>query len=389
MRIEPQDEFYKEPKLDYGKIAAGCLAGILLVLLAAAFFLFTGEQKKKTLPQKDEDLQATVSEDLILSEGGEIRAEDLDFWNMYEDSELEKRPDYKEAEESAGWSEDYGRNMLSVSENEQEAKGIVSADSISENMFDCADSGEAELLEINPDIPKNTYRPEGFRQEESELQYYSSGRKVSTYGVDVSKYQGDIDWEAVRDCGIDFAMLRAGVRGYSTGSVVMDESFEKNAKEATENGIDIGIYFYSQAINLNEAVEEANYAVAAASKYSVIYPIVFYTESIENDSARTDSLTEAERTDIAAAFCSTVEAYGFRSMICGSKHQLSKGLELEKISGRSLWLIDAPKMKEGDRLEMSAFPYKYSMWQYSNMGQIDGIEGNCNLDISFVDYHYN
>ncbi len=318
--------------------------------------------------------------------GDGLTSDDLDFWHMYDEAPQEnnskkRRPD---------------KNLRTVSDNRQKADESVSADEArgvdglegDGKTFNCADGGEEELLEIDGSIPANTYSPEGFRQEGNELQYYYANRKVSTYGVDLSAYQGKVDWERLAASGIDFAMIRMGVRGYMSGAVVYDEEFENNIKGANANGINAGLYFLSRAISVQEAEEEANYAVASAAANNVTYPIVYYVEEGAEGSSRSDSLSPDERTALARCFCDKVSSYGYKAMIGGSKHTLSVKFDPALLADYDVWLVDAPYVESGNNLKMSEYPYQYTMWQYSSNARIDGIEGTADLDICFVDYRY-
>ncbi|MBR0148844.1 MAG: glycoside hydrolase family 25 protein [Lachnospiraceae bacterium] len=394
------DNFYSDKKGDSLKLilsVLGALALFSLVILAVLMLnadKLSSNKKSVVRVEDEKDLKSDDNDEGDPFPEGEytgsgLTSDDLDFWNMYGDK------DSSSSKKSVSPDEilrKYTSDSLSDSTRDEDdgdnADGVQAVERDDEGTFNCADSGEEELLEIDENIPRNTYSSDFFRQEGNELQYYSSGRKVSSYGIDVSKYQGKIDWEKVAASGIDFAMIRMGVRGYSTGAVVFDERFEENIKGANDNGIDVGIYFYSQAKDQQEAVEEANYAVAAAAAHKVSYPIVFYSEEITGEPGRTEGLDPEQLSGIAKRFCDTVNGYGYRSMIGASKHRLSKDMSPGLLDGYDVWLVDAAHLKEGEQLTMSEYPYRYTMWQYSSNGRIDGIDDAVDLDISFVDYKY-
>ena len=392
MRFDYKEEFHNSRRRSNATIVLASVGamGVLTLVVGIVLVLNTPNQAKKESVVRVEEPENPAQNNDPMPEGeymgSGLTSDDLDFWDMYADDEKEEE---KERETDDMPKEE----ITSVSRDETEmsydgeGRSIEGAAGNGET-FNAADSGEPEEVSVDETIPKNGYIADSFRQEGSELQYYASNRKISSYGVNVSKYQGRVDWEKVAASGVDFAMIRMGVRGYSTGSVVYDEEFENNIKGATEHGLDVGIYFYSQATGVQEAVEEANYAVAAAAAYNVTYPIVFYTEKVEGESYRTEYLTPQELTDIALAFCDTVKGYGRRAMVGASKHRLSVDMEPSRLSDTDVWLLDSPHVKEGERLLMSEYPYRYTMWQYSTDGQIDGIEGNADLNISFVDYKY-
>ncbi len=208
--------------------------------------------------------------------------------------------------------------------------------------------------------------------------YSSHSQKTSFAGIDVSKYQKDIDWEAVAADGIEFAMLRMGSRGYGSGRCVIDENFFENMDGCSANSIKVGLYFYSQAVSAEEAREEAQYCVGAAQGYVVEFPLVYYNEEILNDTSRTEDLTRQELSGIAEAFCDTVAGYGFTPMIAGTKKQFATRLDLSTLEDYDKWLLDTDPISE--------FPYRYSMWQYDRQGSVKGVEGPVNMDLCFVDY---
>ena len=253
-------------------------------------------------------------------------------------------------------------------------------DTVSENVFDINElsEGEARFVDIDTRIPGHNRFDEGFENEGIWKDYALNGRKTSFRGIDVSSYQKDIEWDRVAAAGVDFAMLRVGSRGYSSGKVVLDESLLNNMRGCSDNSIKIGLYFQSQAVNVIEAVEEANYCVASINGYNVEYPIVFSSESIIHDSFRTENLTKEELSAIARAFCDTVRLYGYKPMIAATKKQFALKMDLLSLNGYDLWLYDTD--------DISVFPYRYNMWQYNVTGEVEGIEGPADLDIAFVDY---
>lgn len=393
------DLFDKSTKWKIFGGVLGALAGGVLVI---GLVVFMNNQTKENTKRNalanatnEKVVEENTVEDIPLESSG-LTSKDLDFWNIYDEKEEKNSvlddSDFTKKSSSDSVFDNKANKDDNIIENSLAKNNLGSnvkaPDEKSENQFNLGTEDNPEYTDILESALKNNYVASNFKLEGDELSYYSSNRKISSYGVDVSKYQGNIDWQKVAACGIDFAMIRMGVRGYSSGAVVVDENFSANMNGAIANGIDVGIYFYSQAVTVEEAIEEANYAVAAIQGYAVSYPIAFYTESIENETARTDELTPEQLTEIAKAFTSTVEGYGYRSIICGNKKQLSQKLLLEELSDKTYFLID-PLAKSGtEDMTLSDYPYQYSMWQYSSVGKIDGIDGNVNLDISFVDYMY-
>ncbi len=308
--------------------------------------------------------------------GNKRTSDELDFWNMYDEEE----------EESIVVSENsVSRNSLSRNSLSKNKASKVSAnmskkkDSLSKNGFNISVSGQkAVYVSINSAVEKSELNPAGFTMEGDRLVYSDGGRNISHFGIDVSKYNGSISWNAVKQDGVEYALLRVGARGYSTGGVILDENFAANLQGCSENGIDVGVYFFSQAININEAVEEANYCVASLGGAKIRYPVIFDSEKISNDTYRTEALTPMEQTDIFIAFADTVKAYGYIPMLAGSKEQLAKHFDLTRLNGYDIWLLDAG--------EKTDYPYRYCIRQYSDTGQIKGINGNVNYDICLISY---
>lgn len=202
------------------------------------------------------------------------------------------------------------------------------------------------------------------------------GKETSLkYGIDVSSRNGEIDWNRVYKSGVRFVMLRAGYRGAESGDLVTDEYFKENAKKAVYAGLDVGAYYYSQALNTVEAVEEASALLALASDCSISYPFVIRFDVLEG-SGRADSVTEEVRTEIADAFCKTIEASGKKACIYTNKNWLETNIDYSKLNKYMLWLAEYH--------EPPSYDGYYDMWQYSNVGKVDGIDGDVSLNISYI-----
>ena len=161
---------------------------------------------------------------------------------------------------------------------------------------------------------------------------YSNGedRDVAAYGIDVSEHNGKIDWTKVKAAGVDFAIIRVAYRGYGTGRIVMDAQAINNLNGAQAAGIDIGVYFFSTAINEEEAVEEAKYLMNAIKNYKITYPVVFDFEGYESEDYRTHGLkTKTERSDIAIAFLTAIEKGGYQATMYSSQYYLQNDNEWE------------------------------------------------------------
>lgn len=238
--------------------------------------------------------------------------------------------------------------------------------------------GSEEWITINDKIEKNNYDFTNLVESGGKYKYISGGKNIAFTGIDISRYQKDIDFVRVKEQGIDFVMIRVGSRGYKNGTLSMDEYFEKNIDAAIEAGLDVGVYFYSQAINTQEAEEEANIVIGALEGKKITYPVAFDMEYIENDTGRIDTLTKDEKTLITSAFVNKIKEAGYRPMIYGNKEWLLKRIDVAKFTSSSFWLAQEDKYPD--------YPYKYDIWQYSTKGDIYGIEGPVDMNICFVDY---
>lgn len=240
--------------------------------------------------------------------------------------------------------------------------------------------GEQEEPEYTPNldiIPRNTYDADEFAIEDGYLVYGGD----SLVGIDVSVHQGEIDWEAVAADGIGFAIIRVGYRGYSEGQVYIDPYFEDNITGALENGIKVGVYFFSQATTVEEAIEEANQTIEWIDGYDITFPVVFDWERIEYDSSRTADVSGVTVTDCAIAFCEAVEAAGYQPMTYGSPNTVNDDLYIDRLLDYPFWLAHYTA-----DWEVTSYPYFYNMWQYSSNGSVDGIEGSVDLNVCMTDF---
>lgn len=248
----------------------------------------------------------------------------------------------------------------------------------SETILTYDSDGNEIRLPILPNVPKHPYDWTCLQSLYGRKNYIINGQKVSKQGIDVSSFQGEIDWQRVKADGIEFAMIRLGYRGYGTGRMMLDDYYEANIQGALDAGLEVGVYFFSQAVSEEEAVEEAQVVLENIRNYHVTYPIIYDAEEIPSDTARTDGLTVRQLTDNAIAFCEYVEAAGYQSMIYSNKRWLLTKLDLERLIDYDVWFAGYINIPE--------YPYDFKMWQYTESGSVDGIEGNVDMNISFMDY---
>ena len=199
----------------------------------------------------------------------------------------------------------------------------------------------------------------------------------SSLGIDVSKWQKEIDWDKVKSAGVDFAIIRCGYRGSVTGSLVEDPYFLQNIRGATSAGIKVGVYFFTQAINEVEAVEEASTVVSLIRDFDLDYPVYIDTEGAGGN-GRADKLDLETRTAVCEAFCSTIENAGYEAGIYASRNWFYQKLDTVSLEKYVIWLAEyrSVPMYQG----------YYQMWQYTSKGSIDGIKGNVDMNISYLGY---
>ncbi len=192
-------------------------------------------------------------------------------------------------------------------------------------------------------------------------------------GVDVSFYQGEIDWPAVRDAGVDFAMIRCGYRGATEGGLFEDDMFRRNLEGALDAGLDVGVYFFSQSIGALEAAEEAQYVLDLIEGYDITLPVAFDWEPL--DDTRTDTVDEDALTSSAVVFCEMVKDAGYVPAVYLYRQLAYFEYDLSRLGDYTLW-VGAP----GDTPD---FYYAHDIWQFSFTGRIDGINTDVDLNLYF------
>lgn len=208
--------------------------------------------------------------------------------------------------------------------------------------------------------------------ENTELGFANGSGKL---GIDVSRWNQEIDWEKVKADGIEFAIIRCGYRGATSGSLVLDAMYEANIRGAIEAGIPVGVYFFTQATSEVEAVEEASMVISLIEDYDVDYPVFLDSESAGGN-GRADRLEAEERSRYHKAFLETIASAGYETGVYASKNWLNNRLNMTQLSQYKVWLAeyaDAPTYEE-----------YYDMWQYTSKGTVDGIETRVDLDLSFM-----
>ena len=205
---------------------------------------------------------------------------------------------------------------------------------------------------------------------------YDDGNVKAKKVIDVSKFQGDIDWQRVKDDGVEAAYIRLGYRGYSSGEIVVDEKYEDNISACNEFGIDCGVYFFTEAVNEEEAREEADFCIENLGEYSTALPIAIDVEESANLSkSRTKDLSKEQRTLNVIAFCERICEKGYEPIIYGNLKSLMIMMDISSLEDYDKWFAYYHYPLR--------FPYKIKMWQYSATRKVDGIEGDVDLNLMF------
>ncbi len=307
-----------------------------------------------------------------------LRAEDLSFWGMYppEGNKTEKPQTDAQDEDSQNETEE--ESGTDAEKKEEVVQEDPSTDG--KHTLVKTSDGQEEWVLISPYLTKNTYDFKNLSESANLRKYTDNGKKISRVGVDISKHNGQVNFNSIKAAGVDYVMLRLGARGYSTGQLSLDDNFVENMEAAIEAGLDIGVYFYSQAISQDEVMQEANFVIQNLEPYRahITYPVAFDMEKVANDTARIDGLSRDDKTAIAATFLSGMQAAGYIPMVYGNKEWLIKNIDLAKLQDYDVWLSQEQDIPD--------YPYQFAMWQYTTTGVLNGVTGDASLNLCFVDY---
>lgn len=236
-----------------------------------------------------------------------------------------------------------------------------------------------KLVPAFDDVEKSSFDPSLFyRAENGRIQY--SDPNISTMtGIDVSAFQEDIDWEAVKNDGIDFVMIRCGFRGYGESGVLNeDDNFKKNCEGAHDAGLEVGAYFFSQAKNPAEAVEEAQYVLGLVEGMHLSFPIAYDWEHIGDAESRTADMTVESITPCAIAFCNAIRQAGYEPIIYFNADHGYFNYDLTQLRDYKFWMAEFK--------DRPSFYYDYKIWQYSEKGTVAGIDEVVDLNIALHEF---
>lgn len=236
--------------------------------------------------------------------------------------------------------------------------------------------GEIWITELDG-VPKNTLNNDNFTADSTFKYYSENGKAASLEGIDISSYSGDIDWEKVKNSGVDFVIIRIGGRGYGKeGALYTDDKALEYIEGAHNAGLKVGGYFFSQAINVEEAVEEADYVKSILGDIKLEFPVAYDWEIIKDEDARTDNVSAAEATNCARAFCDRIIEHGYKTMLYSPSRELYFKYDLSRLADIDIWYCEYS--------DVPTFYYQFSMWQYSSTGRVDGIDADVDMNICFT-----
>lgn len=228
-------------------------------------------------------------------------------------------------------------------------------------------------LDASFDLPINIRSADAFTKDANGYISYPGAK----CGIDVSAHQMEIDWQRVRASGVEFAIIRAGYRGYGAGTLQEDEYFRANLAGAKEAGLDVGVYFFSQAISAQEAVEEAEYVLSLLDGAELELPVFFDWEEVGDDGSRTAGIESYLVGDCAFAFCRRIEQAGYTGGVYFNQRYGYTIMQLELLQPYSFWLAEYRNAP--------SFLYDFRFWQYTGEGRVDGIDTVVDLDLLFTD----
>lgn len=241
-----------------------------------------------------------------------------------------------------------------------------------DNIYPYFDVGMNQRYLIhNKSLKQNSYE---WTSDEGVMSKIPPKNRKMSYGIDISKHNGKIDFKKVKEAGFEFAFIRIAYRGYGkAGNLKEDEMYKTNLKNAKEAGLKIGAYVFSQAINEEEAMEEAKFAVDLLKEYSLDLPLVFDPETIKGDVARTDNVDGLKFTKNAIAFCEEIKKSGLKPAIYSNLVWEDYYYDLSKLQDYDIWYADYSKIPQT--------PYNFKYWQFSEVGIVDGVKGLVDLNV--------
>lgn len=348
--------------------AVCCSVLLLILILSGGWMLYQNSKENRGDLGKNwsEEHEKTDSEDAVAAVSGAV---------MYSQEELELR--IAEAVEASGREE---ANRILEGIKEALSSGTTTVESLRPYYPDdivVGSGGKIHFVPIQKELRLSSLSRENLQiLENGEFQYLTDGQVTSHKGIDVSSHQGDIDWKKVAQDGVEFAIIRVGFRGYGKeGKLMVDEKYRANIEGAKAAGIKVGVYFFSQAINEEELLEEANLVLEEIAPYELDCPVVYDVERVSDANGRMNKLSLEERTNLTLLFCQTMENAGYQPMIYYNTEMSALMVDLATLEKYDKWYASYS--------DQMFYPYEYKIWQYSESGKVNGISTNVDLNICF------
>ena len=283
-----------------------------------------------------------------------------------------------------------GTEISAGLEANQEISGEIENTTDNSENETTVDMLEGEIEATDPMVSTSPEKPEGTGASVDVSEVVGSANETNqiTFGIDVSKYQGSIDWAKVAADGIDFVMVRVGYRTIEDGTIVADSNAKYNMQEAQKNGIKVGAYFFSTATSKEEAIEEANWVADFIAKYKITYPVAYNCEGFSQSNSRQYNMTKTERTDAAMAFMKRISERGYTPMFYASKGELQNDTSWETsriASSYKVWVAQYPSSPYPST-SSSSYGGSHAMWQYTNQGTVAGISKPVDVNIAYFGY---
>jgi GH25 family lysozyme M1 (1,4-beta-N-acetylmuramidase) len=290
---------------------------------------------------------------------------------------------YNEKKETREETEDTSTNNI-VTGNPEDIENTA----IPKSEIKPTETPSVDVAPLDDVEDPQTEGTKGLEMDVSNLTNPDSSSDIKTYGIDVAKWQGIIDWEKVRTSDIEFAMIRIGYRTQVTGEIFEDPYAKYNLQQAQANGIKIGVYFFSTAINKSEAKEEAKWVADYIAPYPITYPVVYNCEGFKDVNNRQYGMSNDARTDMAIAFLDYVKNQGYTPMFYAAKNELEQEAQwnTETLSSRyKIWVAQYPDSFNANTAE-SSYTGEHAMWQYTSKGIVSGIDKSVDINIAYFGY---
>ncbi|MBQ4482714.1 MAG: hypothetical protein II966_05720 [Lachnospiraceae bacterium] len=353
-----------------------------MLLLAVCIILFSKaldyQKENARLAQKNEDLQVSLNRIAGVSTGSDLPVENLDVDEMIEAEENRQ-------EESMADLSDANDMKALIREYAEQGKSFISTlKAVFSDQFVLADEGRFYFKDIDPTLRPYSYDSSLIELSSDGIISYDDETAEVTYGIDVSQYNGEIDWETMKNSESrpDFVYVRLGIRGYQSGKLVPDTQVSANLIGARDTGAEVGVYFVTQAVNEEEAREEARFVIETLSDNSIDLPVALDVEKVEtyDTEPRTKNLSPEDYTKNVLAFADEMDKLGHETIIYGNGKSFMLMMDVSMIDDMGKWFADY--VAKDDYIPY--FPYDFSIWQFTSQGRVPGVTGDCDLNIKIV-----